>query len=77
MSEAERLDYLAGQVHALLGFASATIKSHPSPHFLRNAFLETEQRALAATESRLVSESFLAGQRETNESLALLLSTVI
>lgn len=76
MSEAERLDYLAGQVHALLAFACASIEAHPSPQILRQQFGRIEQIALSQVESRTVREAFLDGQLATNESLAVYFAKV-
>lgn len=74
MTDAERLEYLAGQVHALTTFAAAVITSHPARGRLRAEFQRVEQMALALSESQATSEVYLDGQRATNESLSALLS---
>ena len=70
MTEHDRVDYLAGQLDALIGFARAMIKSHASRQQLEAAFRESEQMGLALSESTTVSEAYLDGQRETNETLS-------
>jgi hypothetical protein len=34
MTDSEKLEFLAGRVHALVGFATAVITSHPNPMVL-------------------------------------------
>jgi hypothetical protein len=61
--EMARLDYALGQIHALTSFTMATIGSHSDPQLLQRHFELVSQAALARTESVLVSEAFLDGQR--------------
>lgn len=74
MNQHDRVDYLGGQVAALTAFARALIKTHPNRASLLEIFQETEQAALALSESTTVSEAYLSGQRETNQSLAAFLA---
>jgi hypothetical protein len=74
MLDADRLDYLAGQVHALLTFACAAIEAHPDPLLLRRKFERLQEIALSKTEPARVKEVYLDGQRETHESLAVYLA---
>jgi hypothetical protein len=76
MTEADRVEYLAGQVHALLTFAAALMNTHPAQARLKREFQRLEKVAVAQTESRPVKEAFLVGQQQTNESLMVLLSRV-
>jgi hypothetical protein len=69
--EADRIDYLAGQVHALLTFACAMIEAHREPMLLEQKFERLQQLALSKTEPVAVKDAFLDGQRQTHESLAV------
>lgn len=73
MTDSDRLNYLAGQVHTLLTFAGALIKAHPTPFILKDQFMRLEQIALSQSESTTVQEAYLEGQREMGESLYALL----
>ena len=69
MTDAQRINFLAGQVHALVTFAGAVIKTHPNAQALRVEIDRLHQVALALTESRLVSDEYIDGMRETRDSL--------
>ncbi|HXC54040.1 MAG TPA: hypothetical protein VNU97_01975 [Rhizomicrobium sp.] len=73
MDDRELIHYLAGQVNTLTTFAAATIKAFPSPHALRAAFQDSEQKALAAAEIREVPETYVRGLQDTAKSLLSLL----
>src|SRR3974377_367705 len=62
--ETENVRFLAGQVHALVGFCIAIINTHPSPADLSQHLDAVEHVTLAHVESTLVIEDFLEGVRK-------------
>ena len=67
--ETENLHFIAGQVHALVGFCVAVINSHPSPEMLGLHLDAVEHVTLAHVESALVMEDFLEGTRNVFDRL--------
>lgn len=70
MSEASRLEYLAGQVAALNAFAIAPIDTHPDREAPQSEYgrrLAENQVALSSAEP--VSEAYPNGQQQTAEPL--------
>jgi hypothetical protein len=67
--ETENLRFLAGQVHALVGFCVTLINTHPSPGELSLHLDAVEQVTLARVESTLVIEDFLHGVRNVFDRL--------
>jgi hypothetical protein len=67
--ETENLRFLAGQVHALVGFCVTIINTHPSPADLGMHLDAVEQITLARVESTLVIEDFLHGLRNVFDRL--------
>ena len=67
--EAENVRFLAGQVHALVGFCVTLINTHPSPADLGLHLDAVEQVTLARVESTLVIEDFLHGVRNVFDRL--------
>jgi hypothetical protein len=67
--EAENVRFLAGQVHALVGFCVTLINTHPSPADLGLHLDAVEQVTLAHVESALVIEDFLHGVRNVFDRL--------
>jgi hypothetical protein len=67
--EIENVRFLAGQVHALVGFCIATINTHPSPADLSQHLEAVEHVTLARVESTLVMEDFLDGVRNVFDRL--------
>jgi hypothetical protein len=67
--ESENVHYIAGQVHALVGFCVAVINSHPSPEMLGLHLDAVEHVTLAHVESTLVMEDFLEGVRNVFDRL--------
>jgi hypothetical protein len=67
--EIENVRFLAGQVHALMGFCVAVINTHPSPDDLRLHLDAVEHVTLARVESTLVIEDFLEGVRNVFDRL--------
>ncbi len=67
--ETENVQFLAGQVHALVGFCIAIINNHPSPTQLGLHLDAVEHVTLAHVESTLVMEDFLDGVRNVFDRL--------
>jgi hypothetical protein len=67
--ETENVHFVAGQVHALVGFCVAVINSHPSPEMLGLHLEAVEHVTLAHVESTLVMEDFLEGTRNVFDRL--------
>jgi hypothetical protein len=65
----ENIHFIAGQVHALVGFCVAAINSHPSPEMLGLHLDAVEHVTLAQVESTLVMEDFLDGTRNVFDRL--------
>jgi hypothetical protein len=68
-TESENIRFLAGQVHALVGFCVAVINSHPSPAELGLHLDAVEHVTLAHVESTLVMEEFIDGMRDVFDRL--------
>ena len=69
--ENENVQFLAGQVHALVGFCIAIINTHPSPAELSQHIEAAEHVTLAHVESTLVIEDFLDGVRNVFDRLKI------
>jgi hypothetical protein len=69
--ETENVHFLAGQVHALVGFCIAVINNHPSPAQLGLHLDAVEHVTLAQVESTLVMEDFLDGVRNVFDRLKI------
>lgn len=68
-TETENVRFLAGQMHALIGFCIAVINTHPSPAELSLHLDAVEHVTLAKVESTLVIEEFLDGVRNVFDRL--------
>jgi hypothetical protein len=73
--ETENIRFLAGQVHALIGFCVAVINTHPSPADLSLHLEAVEHVSLARVESTLVIEDFLDGMRDVFDRLKTAVAT--
>ncbi len=67
--EIKNVHFLAGQVHALIGFCVSVINTHPSPVELGLHLDAAEHVTLAHVESTLVMEDFLDGVRNVFDRL--------
>ena len=73
----DKVDFMNGQIKALLNFANALIKSHPSPTILRHHF-ETKARAAPnAPQGQSLSEAYIDGMADINRQLAVELEHAI
>jgi hypothetical protein len=73
--ETENIRFLAGQVHALVGFCIALINTHSSPGELNLHLEAVEHVTLARVESTLVIEDFLDGMRDVFDRLKTAVAT--
>jgi hypothetical protein len=69
--DSENVQFLAGQVHALVGFGIAIINTHRSPAELSQHIEAAEHVTLAHVESALVVEDFLEGVRNVFDRLKI------
>jgi len=73
----DKIDFMNGQIRALLNFAAAVIKSHPSPETLRHHF-ETAARAdPTSPEGLSISEAYVDGLAEIDRQLAVALELAV
>jgi len=63
------IQFLAGQVHALMGFALAIINTHPSPRTLARQLDLVGQVTLARSEASTVSDDFVEGVQNVQDRL--------
>ena len=69
MENLNKLDYLYGQVNALLAFAAASIQYHPDPDTFREGFRRSSALQETNAMNAAVSEDYLRGQQETTAGL--------
>ena len=74
MTDRELIEHLSGQVMALTNLCGALLKSHIESKILGPDFFETYEGLGAMAESWKVSESWLAGLRQTQKSLSAFLT---
>jgi hypothetical protein len=61
MTDSEKLEFLAGRVHGLIGFATAIITSHPNLGVLAHHLKTVGEINLARAETELVSDEYVRG----------------
>ena len=69
MTNAEKLEFLAGQVHALVGFSLAAINTHPGLASLARHLELVEKSSLARVEASAVTEDYVDGLRDVFDRL--------
>ena len=77
MTETEKIEFLAGRVHALLGFATAVITSHPNVALLAQQLEKIGELNLATAESQLVSDEYVEGVLDVKNRLKNTVETVL
>jgi hypothetical protein len=60
-SEIDRVDFLAGEIHALLSFVLAVAGTHPNRTLLKQHFEASSQVALAKIEMSEASDKTVSG----------------
>lgn len=61
VTESEKIEFLAGQLHALMGFATANICSDPRLEELAEGIEKVGEVNLARVEGDLVSDEYVEG----------------
>jgi hypothetical protein len=69
MTDDEKLEFLAGQVHALVGFAPAVITSHPNLGVLARHLEKVGQINSVSAETSLASDAYVEGVRNMQDRL--------
>lgn len=69
MTDSEKIDFLGGEVDALLAFASSIIKTHPDPRALEAAYFDSKERQAAMTLASPASDAFVQGQDQIRDRL--------
>ena len=77
MTESEKIQFLGGQVHALIGFALAIIHTHPAPVRLPRHLDFVGQITLARAEGSLVSDEYLDGVQDVQNRLTHAVETAL
>jgi hypothetical protein len=65
MKQPDKLEFLGGQVSALMAFVAASIQSHPDPDRLFAAYQRNVELQEALSLNAAVSEEVLKVQRDT------------
>lgn len=65
MNDTSRIDYLAGQVNALMPFVLAVANTHPNLQLLDEEFRRLSVRQENYSLPTKISEAFLQGQSDT------------
>jgi hypothetical protein len=69
MTDSEKLEFLAGQVHALVGFGLAAINTHPSLASLARHLDLAEKATLARVEASAATHDYVDGLRDVFDRL--------
>ena len=77
MTDSEKIEFLAGRVHALLGFATAVITSHPNPSILAQHLEKIGEINLARAKSETVSDDYVEGVLDIKNRLKRAVETVL
>jgi hypothetical protein len=77
IEEARRIDFLAGQVHSLIGFALAMVNTHPDPAKLQKHLEAADLAAVSVAGGLLVSDDFLKGMEDVAVRLRVSVETAL
>ena len=69
MTDSEKLDFLGGQVHALMGFALAAIKAHHDLSKFAWHFNSIGKTTLERVEATPISDSYFDGVKDVQDRL--------
>ena len=64
IDEVRRVDFVAGQVHSLIGFALAMVNTHPDPTNLQAHLEKADLAAVSVAGGKFVSDDFLKGMED-------------
>jgi len=73
----DKIDFMNGQIKALLNFATAVIKAHPSPEILRHHFEQVARADPTSPEGLSISEAYVDGIADIDRQLAVALEQVV
>jgi hypothetical protein len=77
MNQSEKIEFLGGQVHALVGFAQAVILSHPNLAELAQHLEQIGTANLAAAETAAVREEYVLGVEDIRDRLKLAVTSAL
>ena len=75
MTDSEKIEFLAGQVHALMGFAIAIITTSADPTRLARHLDFVGEITLARTEGASVPDSYVEGVQDIQDRLTRAVET--
>ncbi len=75
MDDAGRIDFLIGEVQALLAFAAALVKTHHDPELFARHFQAAEQAGLAKLETILALDELVEGFQFASEQILVALKS--
>lgn len=73
----DKIDFLGGQIKALLNFTTAVIKSHPDPQALRHQFETIARGDPTSPEGLSLSEAYVDGMTDIDRQIAVALEHAI
>ena len=73
----DKIDYLDGQLKALMNFVAVLIASHPAPDVLQSNFAESTRFEPDSPEDLSVSDAYLDGLTETDRRLKKLIAKAV
>jgi hypothetical protein len=77
MDQSEKIEFLGGQVHALVGFAHAVILSHPNLAVLSQHLERRGMANLAVAETSAVREEYVLGVEDIRDRLKLAVTSAL
>jgi hypothetical protein len=77
MDQSEKIEFLGGQVHALVGFAHAVILSHPNLAVLAQHLERRGMANLAVAETSAVREEYVLGVEDIRDRLKLAVTSAL
>jgi hypothetical protein len=73
----DKIDFMNGQIKALVNFATAVIRSHPSPETLRHQFETIARAEPNSPEGLSLSEAYVDGIADIDRQIAIVLEHTI
>jgi hypothetical protein len=73
----DKIDFMNGQIKALVNFATVLIQSHPTPTALRHHFETVARSDPSSPEGLSISEAYVDGMADIDRQLAVALERVI
>jgi hypothetical protein len=73
----DKIDFMSGQIKALINFATAVIQSHPSPEILRHHFETIARADPTSPEGLSISEAHVDGIADIDRQIAIALEQAV